>query len=227
LWVPGRGGVKRGREIVGLRNGSPRERQQIKWLALFGAAIILYAILAIIIIPLLTGGQVMGPGYGLVAMFFYLISGLFPPVVIGITIFRHRLWDIDILIRRTLVYSILTAILALIYFGSVVLLQSLFTEMIGHQTPAAIVLSTLAIVVLFTPVRRRIQTLIDRRFYRQKYDAEQVLADFSTVLREKVDLDHLTQAIQGVVVETMQPEHVSLWLRKVDGQPGERPSPDG
>jgi hypothetical protein len=147
--------------------------------------------------------------------------------VIGIAIFRHHLWDIDLIIRRTLVYTILTVILALVYFGTVVLLQELFTTAIGHQTPAAIVLSTLAIAALFTPFRRRLQTFIDRRFYRRKYNTERVLAEFSLILREKVELDRRTEAILGVVVETMQPENVSLWLREVDGHPGERPSPDG
>jgi hypothetical protein len=109
--------------VLRFRNGSPRERQQIKWLALFGAAIILYTIPAVIIYPLLTGGQTMDPGNDLVAMLFYLLCGLFPPLVIGIAIFRHHLWDIDILIRRTLVYSILTLIVTLIYFSSVVVLQ--------------------------------------------------------------------------------------------------------
>jgi hypothetical protein len=162
----------------------------------------------------------------LIKIFYHreLSEGLFPPLVIGIAIFRHRLWDIDILIRRTLVYSILTVILTLVYFGSVVLLQALFTEVIGHQTPVAIVLSTLVIAAFFTTLRRRIQTFIDRRFYRQKYDAERVLADFSTILREKVDLDHLTNSILEVVKDSMQPEHVSIWLREFDIRPGERPS---
>ena len=204
--------------VLRFRNGSPRERQQIKWLALFGAVIILYTIPAIIIIPLLTGGEPMSPGYGPVAMIFYLICGLFPPLVIGIAIFRHHLWDIDLIIRRTLVYTILTAILGLVYFGIVVVLQSLFTGVIGHQTPVAIVLSTLAIAALFTPVRRRIQDFIDRRFYRQKYNAEQVLAEFSTILREKVELDDLTKSILDVVEETLHPQQVSLWLQDRDGE---------
>jgi hypothetical protein len=209
--------------VLRFRNGSPRERQQIKWLALFGAVIILYTIPAIIIIPLLTGGEPMSPGYGPVAMFFYLISGLFPPLVIGIAIFRHHLWDIDILIRRTLVYSILTVILTLVYFGSIVVLQALFTRLFGHESPLAIVLSTLAIAAIFTQLRRRIQAFIDRRFYRQKYDAERVLTDFSLILRENVDLDQLTKSLLEVVVDTMQPDHVSIWLREVELRPGERP----
>jgi len=153
-------------------------------------------------------------------MFFYLISGLsragdrhrhFPPSPV----------DIDILIRRTLVYSILTVILTLVYFGTVVLLQALFTIVIGHQTPAAIVLSTLAIAAIFSYLRRHIQAFIDRRFYRRKYNTERVLADFGHILRERVDLEALTESILEVVVETMQPENVSIWLPEVDRRPGD------
>jgi hypothetical protein len=208
--------------VLRYRKGSPRERQQIKWLALFAGFTVLYTLLGLIAYPLLTGGPVMNPGNGLSAVFFYLITGLFPPLAIGVAVLRHRLWDIDLLIRRTVVYSFLTVILTLVYFGSVVVLQTLFTTVIGHQSPAAIVLSTLAIAALFTPLRRRIQTFIDRRFYRQKYNAEKVLTAFSTTLREEVDLDSLTNSIQGVVKETMQPAHVSLWLRDVNFRPGER-----
>jgi hypothetical protein len=198
------------------RKGSLRERQQIKWLALFGGLSVLYVLLLLVAYPLLTGGGVMNPGNKLPGLIFYLTTGLFPPVAIGVAVLRHRLWDIDLLIRRTLVYSILTVSLSLVYFGSVVVLQELFTTSTGRQSPAAVVLSTLAIAGLFTPFRRRIQTFIDRRFYRKKYDAEQVLAAFSTTLREEVDLDHLTNSILGVVEETVQPAHASLWLRERD-----------
>jgi hypothetical protein len=208
--------------VLRYRRGSPQERQQIKWLALFAGFLVLYIFLVLIAQPLLTGGQVMNPGNNLFAAIFYLSAGLFPPSAIGIAVLRHRLWDIDLLIRRTLVYSTLTLILTLVYFGSVVVLQRLFTTAIGHQSPAAVMLSTLAIAALFTSFRRHIQTFIDRRFYRQKYNAERVLAAFSTTLREKVDLDHLTNSILGVVEDTMQPAHVSLWLREVDPQPRER-----
>jgi hypothetical protein len=122
------------------------------------------------------------------------------------------------------VCSILTLILTLIYFSSVAGLQSLFTTVIGHQSPAAIVLSTLAIVVSITPLRKRIQERLDRRFYRHKYNAEQVFASFSTTLREEVDLDHLVNALLEVVEETMKPAHFSLWLREVDHQPWDRQS---
>ena len=209
--------------VLRYQKGNLRERQQIKWLALFGGFSVLYTMLGLIAYPLLTGGQVMNPGTGPFAVFFFLTVGLFPPFAIGVAVLRHRLWDIDILIRRTLVYSILTVILTLVFFGSVVVLQALFTTVIGRQSPAANVLSTLTIAALFTPVRQRIQTFIDRRFYRQKYNAERVLVAFSTTLRDEVDLDHLTNSILGVAKETMQPEHASLWLREVNLQPRGQP----
>jgi hypothetical protein len=202
--------------VLRFRKGSPRERLQIKWLALFAGASITYVILGLVVYPLFTGGETMNPGTDISAMIFYLTTGLFPPLAIGLAVLRHRLWDIDLIIRRTLVYSILTVCLTLVYFGSVVVLQQLFTTATGRQSPAAIVLSTLAIAALFTPFRRRIQTFIDRRFYRRKYNAERVLATFGSTLREKVDLDQLTNSIQGVVEETMQPAHLSLWLRRGD-----------
>jgi hypothetical protein len=209
--------------LVRFWKGSLLERQQIKLLALSAGVIIIYTLLGLIAYPLLTGGQVMDPGNDLFGVVFYLAAGLLPPLAIGVAVLRYRLWDIDLVIRRTLVYSILTVSLTLIYFGSVVVLQSLFTTVAGHQSPAAIVLSTLTIAVLFTPFRRHIQTFIDRRFYRKKYDTERVLASFSTTLKEKVDLDQLTNSILVVVEETMQPIQLSLWLRDGNRPPGARP----
>ena len=206
--------------VLRYRKGSNRERQQIKWLALFAGLFVLSSFLGLIAYPLLTGGEVMNPGTSLLAVIYYLSTGLLPPLIIGVAVLRYRLWDIDILIRRTLVYSILTVVLTLIYLGSVVVLQELFQFITQqHQPPVATVLSTLAIAALFTPVRRNIQTFIDRRFYRQKYNAERVLAAFSATLRDEVDLDHLTNSILGVAKETLQPEHASLWLREADLQP--------
>jgi hypothetical protein len=138
------------------------------------------------------------------------------PLSIAFSILRYRLWDIDLLINRTLVYTTLTAILALIYFGCVVLLQHLVNGVTGQvgQSPLVIVASTLAIAALFQPLRRRIQRIIDRRFYRRKYDAARILADFSITLRSEVDLPELREQLIEVVQETMQPTHVSLWLRQ-------------
>ncbi|MDQ4077601.1 MAG: hypothetical protein M3220_15310 [Chloroflexota bacterium] len=135
------------------------------------------------------------------------------PVALAIAILRHQLFDIDVVISRTLLYGTLTAVLALVYLSSVVLLQSLFRTLTGQTSNLAIIASTLTIAALFNPLRRRIQAFIDRRFYRRKYDAEQVLAAFGQVVRDEVDLDTLTGELVRVIEETMQPAHISLWLR--------------
>jgi hypothetical protein len=205
------------------RKGSYRERQQIKWLALFGGILSAGTILGLIVYPLVTGGEMFSRENNLFSLLFFTAMGLFPPLAIGIAVLRYRLWDVDLIIRRTLVYSILTVTLTIIYFGSVVGLQEFFQKVTGqHQSPVATVISTLVIVALFGRLTRRIQDIIDRRFYRKKYDAEKVLAAFSTTLRDEVDLDRLKSTILEVVEETMKPAHVSLWLREVDLQSRER-----
>jgi hypothetical protein len=136
------------------------------------------------------------------------------PLSVVIGILRFGLFDIGVLVNRTLVYGALTAVLALVYYSSVVLLQQLFRLLTGQTSDIAIVVSTLAIAALFSPLRRRVQAFIDRRFYRRKYDAAQTLATFSATLRDEVDLNQLTASLLTVVEETMQPAHVSLWLRK-------------
>jgi hypothetical protein len=143
------------------------------------------------------------------------------PISIGIAIARYRLYEIDTLINRTLVYALLTVILAAIYFGAVVLLQRLFVALTGEKSTLAVVASTLVIAALFNPLRHRIQSFIDRRFYRRKYDARKTLEAFSTKLRNETDLEALNNDLVGVVRETMAPAHVSLWLRPDAASKGE------
>jgi hypothetical protein len=143
------------------------------------------------------------------------------PIALTFSILRYRLWHIDVLINCTLVYGTLTGTLTMIYIGLVLALQYLLRDFIGRDQ-LAIVGSTLVIVLLFQPLRHRIQMLIDRRFYRHKYDAARTLAEFSVVLREEVDLTHLSERLIAVVEETMQPAHVSLWLRQPQPQTKER-----
>src|SRR5207249_1328095 len=143
---------------------------------------------------------------------FGLSLGAFP-VAIGIAILRHRLYDIDIIIRRTLIYSTLSLILGLVYVGCILVIQALVVPLVG-SSELAIVASTLVIAALFTPLRKRIQNLIDRRCYRRKYDAAKVLAAFGVAARDETDLEQLTAEMLRVVDETMQPEFVGLWLRE-------------
>jgi hypothetical protein len=144
-----------------------------------------------------------------------LLSFAAIPVAIGFAVLRYRLYDIDIIINRALVYGSLTATLVAIYFGGVATSQAIFRSLTGQpeQPQLAVVASTLAIAALFNPIRRRIQSFIDRRFYRSKYDARKTLEAFSSKLRDETNLEALNAELVGVVRETMQPAHVSLWLR--------------
>jgi hypothetical protein len=199
--------------VVRYRRATGEERLQIKWLALAG-------------VPLAIGWtaqNVMSSGGEPLLMFSYLVgitSLLGIPVAVGIAILKHHLYDIDLLINRTLVYGALTAMLVLVYLGGVVFLQYLFRTLAGGESQLAVVASTLTIAALFNPLRRRIQTFIDRRFYRRKYDARKTLEAFSTKLRDETDLDALSDDLVGVVRETMQPTHLSLWLRPENGVRG-------
>ncbi|MDQ3862569.1 MAG: hypothetical protein M3317_03555, partial [Actinomycetota bacterium] len=138
------------------------------------------------------------------------------PIAVGFAVLKYRLYDIDVIINRTLVYGSLTAVLVALYFTGIVVLQRIFVLLTGQQSTLAVVASTLLIAALFNPLRRSIQAFIDRRFYRSKYDARKTLEAFSARLREETDLGTLTDDLVRMVNETMQPAHVSLWLRQPD-----------
>jgi asparagine N-glycosylation enzyme membrane subunit Stt3 len=195
------------------RMSSPIQRQQTKWVVFGGSATILIVIvfnLPPLIFPALSRTGSLYDLFLAAINTLVLLPAIF---CFAIAILRYRLWEIDVIINRTLVYSMLTGTLALVYVGLVIGLQALLSSIISHDSGVAIVISTLAIAALFQPFRHRIQQIIDRRFYRRKYDAAQTLAAFSTTLRQEVDLDQLREALLAVVQETMQPAHVSLWLR--------------
>jgi hypothetical protein len=208
------------------RVSTPLEQQQTKWV-IFGFAV-LTLIAAGLNIPgsiLAQSGQPSSP-YAIVGLLAGSSIGIPIALCFGIAILRSHLYDIDILINRTLVYGSLTAILAAIYFGSIIGLQALVSEITGHfspgsQSPLALVASTRFSAALFRPLQRRLQRLIDRRFYRRKYDAARTLANFSAMLRHEVDLAELHEQLLAVVEETMQPSHISLWLRP-SSQDGKR-----
>jgi hypothetical protein len=190
------------------------ERQQIKWFA---------SATALTLVWILLFGQASLRGLpGIIVDLSALLVIPSIPVATGIAILRYRLYDIDLIINRTLVYGSLTVTLVALYVGGIVLLQRVFVFLTGQQSTLAVVASTLLIAALFTPMRRRIQGFIDRRFYRRKYDARKTLEAFSTKLRDETDLDALSDDLVGVVRETMQPSHVSLWLRPATAPKGEQ-----
>ena len=199
--------------LVRFRRARGDEQQQIKWFA-FAAALTFVWILVIEVFAELL--SIEGGVPEAILTFTWASAGLVIPsipIATGIAILRYRLYDIDRIINRTLVYGALTATLVALYFGGVVVLQRVFVLLTGQQSTLAVVASTLLIAALFTPLRRRIQGFIDRRFYRRKYDARKTLEAFSATLRDETDLDTLNNELVGVVRETMQPAHVSLWLR--------------
>jgi hypothetical protein len=200
-----------------LRRARGVERQQIKWFTYTGvvassAALLTYTIAEPI-------GVLWLKWVGYVVMQSALLG---MPISMGIAILRYRLYEIDILINRTLVYGSLTATLVALYFVGIVVLQRVFVLLTGQQSTLAVVASTLLIAALFTPLRRAIQGFIDRRFYRRKYDARKTLEAYSTQLRNETDLEALSDDLVGVVRETLQPAHVSLWLHPDTASKGKR-----
>jgi hypothetical protein len=201
---------------------TPQEKLQMKWAL---ASIILYLIFGLSI-PVFNFNIVdhsrTPAAHDLVEwmVFFVLLTvgiNLFI-FALAIAVFRYQLYNIDVIIRRTLVYSIVTAALALVFFGSVVLFQSLFLTMTGEQSQLAIVISTLAIAALFTPIRRRAQEIIDRRFYRQKYDTARMLAAFRESLRDNLDLEDLNRDLHSVIQKTLQPSSQMIWFKQSKGR---------
>jgi hypothetical protein len=204
------------------RHSNASERRQIKWVV-FGL-VSFTGSLGIYMVVLLSNPRLVAPSP--VGVISFLIGGLIWtalvltfPLTILIALFRSQLWDIDVVIRRTMIYATLSLLLGILYLGAVTVLQNLFTAATGQSSPAAVVLSTLGIAALFNTLRSRIQGFIDRRFYRQKYNAEQALAGFSALARSETDLNHLTAAVLGLTRETMQPVDVSLWVAK-QAKPG-------
>ena len=208
------------------RRSTPVQRQQIKWMVF---ALTIFTVEAMVVEFVVFLVPTYFPALGLLNQLYQYAKLLTPilsiliPLSIGIALLRYQLWDIDLIINRTLVYGSLTALLTLLYFGLIFALQSLFQGLFHQNNAVALVVSTLAIFALFEPLRRRIQSSIDRRFYRHKYDAARIVEAFSATLRNEVDLNQLREHLITVVQETMQPAHVSLWLREPNSK---LPPPD-
>jgi hypothetical protein len=192
--------------FVRLRHADRTTRQQIKWLAYAAALLGTVVIVSI-------AGDILFGGFGWWIFLVVILAFLCLPLSLGVAVLRYRLYDIDIIINRTLVYGPLTATLLALYFGGVATVQVVLRALTGQESQLAVVVSTLVIAALFNPLRRRVQNFIDRRFYRRKYDATRTLEGFSAKLREGTDLDALSSELLLVVRETVQPEHASLWLR--------------
>jgi hypothetical protein len=198
--------------LVRLIRSKGIERQQVEWFAFAVGMLAISTTLAYVVSEAM---EVLWLGWISSVLVIASIVGL--PVAMSIAILRYRLYQIDSLINRTLVYGSLTAVLALVYFCTIVVSQRVLVAFTGEESTLAVVASTLLIAALFTPLRRRIQSFIDRRFYRRKYDARKTLEAFSSQLRNETDLDALSDELVSVVRDTMQPEHASLWLRPAGG----------
>jgi hypothetical protein len=199
--------------FVRYRRAPAVERQQIKWLLY---ACLLFAIsYGLVVTNGFTGANRINDV--VLDLLFYSAVLAFAGAI-GIAILRYQLFDIDVIIRKTVQYGVVTAVLALVYFGTIILLQSLLGQATGEQSPIIIVLSTLLIAALFNPLRRRVQDVIDRRFFRKKYDAAQVLADFAQTARDEVDMEALQAELLRVVQETLQPESIAVWFKQSEGK---------
>lgn len=197
--------------VVRFRRSRGEERLQLKWVA-YAAAVTVATV-----VPAVAVTRGASPSLIIV------VAAPLVPVAAGVAILRYRLYDIDVVINRTLVYGLLTTMLVVVYFGGVVILQYVFRALAGGESQLAIVASTLTIAALFNPLRRRVQAFVDRRFYRKKYDARKTLEAFSAKLRQETDLEALDAELMSVVRETMQLTHVSLWLRPETAPKGEPP----
>jgi MFS family permease len=200
------GGTAIASVFIRYRRGSKVEREQIKWL-LFACALFL-PLYFVLMFSNLGANSVAG------VVFNVVVTGI--PIAIGVAILGYHLYDIDIIIRRTLIYATLTILLGAFYTGLVVGFQRLFTSVTGQQSPAALVLSTLAIVTVFNVARLRVQRFVDRRFFRSRYNAEQVLLEFSQTLRDEVDLKLLSERLLTVAQETVEPKTASLWIQEME-----------
>jgi hypothetical protein len=212
--------------VLRYRRSGEEVREQIKWLA-FAASLVGVVYFGSILTELLFAPDSLitnetPPLWVTLQRFLFVQSFSAVPIAVGFAILRYRLYDIDIIINRALVYGPLTVTLLLVYSGGVTATQAFFRTLTGQeqQSQLAVVASTLAIAALFNPLRRRIQSFIDRRFFRSKYDARKILEAFSTKLRDETDLDTLNAELMTVVRESMQPEHASLWLRPDTVSPG-------
>jgi hypothetical protein len=206
--------------VLRYRRSGGEVRQQIKWVA-FAASFMSLVYLSVVVRSLFLPEDV---AQGL-SQYVTILSVAGVPVAIGFAVLRYRLYDIDVVINRALVYGSLTVTLALVYFGGVTTTQAVFRVLTGQQEQPqlAVVVSTLAIAALFNPLRRRVQSFIDRRFYRKKYDAAKTLEAFSARLRDETDLERLGEHLTGAVGEAMQPAYISLWLRPTAAPKSERP----
>jgi hypothetical protein len=201
--------------VIRYRRSGGEVRQQIKWIA-FAASVVALGVSGAVVLGTFAAGTAGGTHPLLIGLLEDAITLSFAgvPIAVGFAVLKYRLYNIDVIINRTLVYGSLTATLVALYFGGIVVLQRFFVLLTGKQSTLAVVASTLLIAALFTPLRRRIQSYIDRRFYRRKYDARKTLEAFSAKLRDETDLEALSDDLVAIVRETMQPAHVSLWLRR-------------